>query len=212
MRNQYLDMSITYDFSDRTEILDGTMINDCLDINENNEVIVNADKVREYVDKVARKYNTFGDARNFKTSLGNDIVVSGGDYGWLMNRPAETEELVEIIKQRESVTRQPIYTQTGVKREVDDIGNTYVEIDYTSQHMWFYKEGNLIVETDVVTGDMSKDYGFLSGTFPIVFKKRDTTLTGEDYASPVSFWMPFYRNVGIHDASWRKGEQYVCNQ
>lgn len=35
-------------------------------------------------------------------------------------------------------------------------------------------------------------------------KQRDSVLIGEDYASPVSFWMPFIKNdIGLHDASWR---------
>lgn len=29
-------------------------------------------------------------------------------------------------------------------------------------------------------------------------------LRGEDYETPVSYWMPFNGNVGLHDASWRK--------
>ncbi len=32
---------------------------------------------------------------------------------------------------------------------------------------------------------------------------RDYTLTGQDYNSEVSFWLPFNGDVGIHDASWR---------
>ena len=28
-------------------------------------------------------------------------------------------------------------------------------------------------------------------------------LKGDDYASPVSFWMPFNGGIGIHDANWR---------
>ena len=28
-------------------------------------------------------------------------------------------------------------------------------------------------------------------------------MRGENYASPVTYWMPFCNNVGMHDASWR---------
>ena len=35
-------------------------------------------------------------------------------------------------------------------------------------------------------------------------KEEDATLVGEDYKTPVDYWMPFYGGVGIHDAdSWR---------
>ena len=39
-------------------------------------------------------------------------------------------------------------------------------------------------------------------------------MTGETYATPVKYWMPFNGNIGMHDASWRKefgGEIYRTN-
>ena len=33
------------------------------------------------------------------------------------------------------------------------VGGTYVEISINQQHMWYYKNGKLVVETDVVTGN-----------------------------------------------------------
>ena len=33
--------------------------------------------------------------------------------------------------------------------------------------------------------------------------EKNTVLRGADYASPVSFWMPFNGGVGFHDAPWR---------
>ena len=39
--------------------------------------------------------------------------------------------------------RAPVYEQTALYRGADDIGNTYIEIDYTKQHMWYYKDGAL---------------------------------------------------------------------
>jgi len=39
-------------------------------------------------------------------------------------------------------------------------------------------------------------------------------LTGPGYAADVKYWMPFYGNIGVHDASWRRsfgGEIYKRN-
>ena len=47
-----------------------------------------------------------------------------------------------------------------------------------------------------------------------MYKERNATLVGEGYSSPVKYWMPFYANVGIHDASWRTtfgGSEYLNN-
>ena len=40
--------------------------------------------------------------------------------------------------------------------------------------------------------------------FGLTYKQKDATLNGENYSTPVSFWMPFNGNVGMHDATWRK--------
>ena len=89
-----------------------------------------------------------------------------------------------------------------------------MEISLDQQHMWFYKDGQLIVETDVVTGCHNRGWDTHTGVYAIMYKERDATLVGEGYNSAVSYWMPFYANVGIHDASWRSsfgGSIYLNN-
>ena len=97
-----------------------------------------------------------------------------------------------------------MFNQTAeVKSETYDIGDTYVEVDYTNQHMYFYENGKLKLETDVVTGNVSRNNGSPDGVYKIVYKERDATLVGENYASDVNYFMVFAYNVGFHDASWR---------
>ena len=35
------------------------------------------------------------------------------------------------------------------------------------------------------------------------YTQKDATLNGENYSTPVKYWMPFNGNIGMHDASWR---------
>ena len=74
---------------------------------------------------------------------------------------------------------------------LDDIGNTYVEIDYTSQHLWYYKDGSLVTDTGIVSGNISRGNGSPDGIFKIAYKQKDATLVGENYASDVRYFMPF---------------------
>ena len=164
--------------------------------------------------ELAKKYDTFGYPRQFKTSTGETITVSGGDYGWLMARNDTTTKLIEAIKSGKSQTIEPEYTYKGYVRDTNDIGNTYVEVSLSAQHMWFYKNGQLLVDTDVVTGNHNLGHDTKTGIYAIMYKERNATLVGEDYSSPVKYWMPFYANVGIHDASWRTtfgGSEYLNN-
>lgn len=202
--NKIAEAEITYEFGEDIEVLDGSQISKWLSVTEDYNVTLDKNGVKEYVDYIGKTYNSFGRTRTFKTSYGTTIKVQGGDYGWWLNRPLEVSELTELILNGEKLKREPAYFQTAQQYGDDDIGNTYVEVNLTAQHLFFYKKGKLILETDFVSGNLSKNYGTPSGTYPVQYKERDATLNGENYSTPVKYWMPFNGDIGFHDASWRK--------
>lgn len=202
--NRMAGTKIRYEFGEDIEILDGNKISEWISIDKKFKVHFDTEGVKEYVDYIGKTYNSFGRTREFKTSYGDVINVKGGDYGWWLNRSAETAELVELIQKGEQLTKAPVYYQTAQQYGKDDVGDTYVEVNITAQHLFFYKDGELVVDTDFVSGNLSKDYGTPSGTYPVQYKENDATLVGEDYATPVKYWMPFNKNIGFHDANWRK--------
>ena len=201
--NRYAGTKITYEFGDATEVLDGARISEWLTLDEDYKVTLDETKIKEYVDYIGKNYNSFGRRRTFKTSYGDVIKVEGGDYGWWLDRASEVKELTELIKNGEQTVKKPVYFQTAQQYGEDDIGNTYVEVNLTAQHLFFYKDGELIVESDFVSGNVSKDYATPTGTYPVQYKENDAILVGEDYETPVKYWMPFNRNIGFHDATWR---------
>ncbi len=202
--NKIAGTKITYEFGDDTEILDGSRISKWLSVDDDYTVNLNADGVKEYVDYIGKTYNSFGRVRTFQTSYEKVLQIKGGDYGWWLNRIKEVSEITELILNGEQLVREPAYYQTAQQYGQDDIGNTYVEVNLTAQHLFFYKEGELIVEADFVSGNLSKGWGTPTGTYPVQYKENDATLTGEDYSTPVKYWMPFNSNIGFHDAPWRK--------
>ena len=212
--NQYVQSKITYVFEEKEEILDGETINKWLTVNEDLDLVINEKLVREYIKDLSKKYNTVGITRNFKTSIGKIVEVKGGYYGWKINTEDETKELLENIKLGKTIEKEPIYTQEGLDRGENDIGDTYVEINITKQHLWFYKDKKLITQGDIVTGDPNKGYSTKVGTYMLNYKEKESTLTGPNYEAKVKYWMPFNGNIGIHDASWRYsfgGEIYKRN-
>lgn len=201
--NKFLNVTVTLDFADRQEVINGEVMKDWLTTDENGAVDLSQDKVKEYVQSLKYKYDTFGSTREFQTANGGRITVSGGDYGWVIAPNDTTAKIIETIKAGESKTIEPEYTYTAYRREKDEIGNTYVEISIQQQHMWFFKDGQLLVSTDVVTGNHSRGLDTHTGVYAIMYKERDATLVGQGYNSGVSYWMPFYANTGIHDSDWR---------
>lgn len=213
--NRYLNSEIIYDFGDRQEVVDGTLISEWLLPGSATEVTLDEQAVSDYVDEMANTYDTLFGTRQFKTSTGNTVTVAGGDYGWKIDRQKEKEALIEIIKTgNQKVTRTPIYEYEGWCRDQYDIGNTYVEVNLTKQYLWFYVEGKLVTEGSIVSGTGSNSHATPEGTYRIDYKQANAVLRGPGYACPVSYWMPFNCGIGIHDAVWRSafgGSIYVYN-
>lgn len=212
--NKYTSLKITYDFGNKKEVLDGSIINNWLSVDENFNILFDEKKIKDYLNTLSNNYDTVGKTREFVTSLGTTKKISGGDYGWQINSDEEVQDLIEVIKDGNSLTKEPIYKQDAFSHDNNDIGNTYVEVDMTKQHLWFYKNGSLVVDGDVVTGNVSNNNSTPTGIYKLKYKERDATLKGEGYSASVNFWMPFNGGVGIHDASWRSvfgGKIYMTN-
>ena len=145
-----------------------------------------------------------GVKREFTSIAGNHVTVEGGTYGWKIDQEAEVSKLIGQIKKGKQEKREPEYEHIAKSRKEFDIGDTYVEVNLSAQHMWFYKDGKTLVSTPVVTGDVSKGRGTPTGVYYILYKTTDYTLTGQGYESKVDYWLPFTQmGVGIHDSSWR---------
>ncbi len=200
--NKYVKTKITYRFGDKKEVLDGSTISQWIS-EKNGKVKLDKKQVEAYVASLRSKYDTIFGTRTFKTSYGSKVTVTGGDYGWWMNSAEETKELIRQIKKGKSGKRTPVYYQTAASYGKPDYGNTYVEVNLTAQHMLFYKNGKKILESDFVSGNPTYGNATPEGVYGITYKERKATLVGENYSTPVDFWMPFNKNIGLHDATWR---------
>ena len=203
--NKLVSAKISYKDINGVEVavLDADTINLWLGVNENFEVWLNEDAVFEYMKELAKSFDTVGKERKFKTSDGNEIVISGGDYGWLVNKTAEKEAVKEIIVNGEMTERTPLFSRNAKTIGETDFGNTYVEVSLDKQKLWFYKDGALVVTSGIVSGNSSLKRDTHKGLYSIKFKEKNATLKGEGYSTPVAFWMPFNGGQGLHDATWR---------
>ena len=214
LADKIASMEITYRFGDQIETLDGGTISQWLVTSEDGSVSVNETPAKEYVASLASKYDTFGRKRSFTTHDGDSISITGGDYGYWMDRVSTRQELIAQILSGESAELTPVYYGKAVSYGENDIGNTYVEVNIGDQHLWVYKDGEVVNETDFVSGGLFKGNGTPEGAYAITYKEKDATLVGEGYESSVKYWMPFNGNIGLHDASWRDkfgGHIYYMN-
>lgn len=201
---QYTDLRIVYHFGQQDEVIDGSVLSQWLVVDEEtNKVSVSEEEIDDFVVMLRKKYDTIFRSREFQTSYGKTITIEGGDYGWWMNYSQEQEELKEMIKNGESGERIPVYYQTAAVYGSQDYGNTYIEINLTAQHLFLYVDGEKKMESAFVSGNASRGFDTPAGIYGITYKEQDAMLVGENYETPVSYWMPFNGNIGLHDAIWR---------
>ena len=211
--NSWLATSITYDWNGTEVILDCNTLKDWISIKDG-EPVLDEEQVTQFVKTQAGLYDTYGKKRNFMTSLGVELTLPSGYYGWKTDRDTETKELIELIYEGSSTKREPVYSSTAMQKGTSDIGDSYVEVDITNQHVYLYIDGEVILETDCVTGNISRSCDTPAGVFCLAYKQKGAVLRGRDYETPVTYWMPFYGNYGMHDAYWRSkfgGNIYKTN-
>ena len=95
-------------------------------------VVINEEKIKEYIKTLGIKYDTYGKTRSFKSTTGKNINVLGGNYGWRIDRTKEKEALIkenpdygEVICRCQTITKAEILeainnplgveTLTGIK-------------------------------------------------------------------------------------------------
>ena len=212
--NSLTAANLTYDFVDRQYVVNRDVIKEWLTQDAEGNYTIDETQAAAWVRQMAYETDTFGLAHTFKTSLGPTIELkAGGDYGWVINKDKTTAALVEAVKAGTQGAMEPVYLYSANDRSQNDIGGTYVEICISQQKMWCYKDGQLVVETPVVTGSHATGYDTPAGSvWAIDGKKSDYDFTL--YTAHVMFWLPFNDQVGIHDSSWRSeygGDIYLTN-
>lgn len=156
---------------------------------------------RDIAGKNLTGYNTIGLTYDFVNHKGEEMRVKSQTYGNYIDYDAEGKYLLEAITNKVSEEhRVPILKQS----EEFALDDTYIELDKNEQHIYYYKNGELFLDSDVVTGLPTKRRDTPTGIYFIINKAQDTRLKGESWDVEVDYWMGVtYNGVGFHDASWR---------
>lgn len=93
-------------------MVDGSVISQWITIT-NDDVMLDEEAAREYVNGLARKHDTYGRDRNFTTTMGNTILLKSGSYGWWTDRAGETAALLDSVRKGEQVEKEPLYFARG---------------------------------------------------------------------------------------------------
>ena len=171
------------------------------------QYIWNEAGMTEFLEGLAAVYNKEGPL-DFMTHDDRVITLYSVFKGRMLDIPGTVEEIKRKAMEG-TYFADPVWNIpdeeyiNGIYRPLD-----YVEVDIKAQHVYFYKDGEMIFDTDCVSGTANSNRESDPGIFQIKMKRSPSVLRGlnEDgtpYESHVTYWMPYNGGEGLHDASWR---------
>ena len=172
--------------------------------------VINDEALDTYVQGMADQYSIAGTSGSFKTTHGTTVDLTVSYNGLYVDNDGLKQDIITCLQEGISETRTAPYLPSG-NRDMA-YGGTYVEVDLSSQHLWFYKNGERLLSTSLVSGKVASNWCTPTGIYSIYSKSAGAYLTGADYRTYVNYWMPFHYGYGLHDATWRGsfgGEIYL---
>ena len=220
--NSFLDCGVVYDMGDAMYAVDKSVTSSFVLTDEegvfiydiNGNFMVDDAGIAAFVASLAMEYDTVDTELEFQSTRGDIVSVPYKKYGTQIDQKKECAYLKQAFLEKRVENHVPAYKKEGYVRGKNDIGFTYIEIDMSEQVLYVYEEGELTLQTDIVTGNEKLNWSTPAGVNYVYAKQKNRILRGADYASFVHFWMPVNGGIGIHDATWRGefgGEIYKTN-
>lgn len=216
--NKIFSTKITYTlYNNETYTLDSNTMKNWVVKNDDGYYSIDLDNnIPNFVDELNKKAKYLLTSTEFNaTGLGKINIAFGRKKYAELNKEEEIKRIKEQLEEGKEASFEPIYNPLPNYTNID----TYVELDLTRQRVWMYVNGNCILNTPCVTGNVAGGYATPPGIFYLTYKTTSTYLEGYNgdgskYKSYVNFWMPFNGGIGFHDASWRSnfgGTIYMTN-
>ncbi len=198
--NVWLSADLTYDWNGNGVEIGAAQVRDWIGFTKRGTAELDKSAIRDFVEEQAALYDTYATPRRFHSTTRGTITVSNFAYGWKTDVTETVDAIIEELNSGGTGDREPVWASTAAVKGNNDIGNTYIEVDLSAQHMYLYQNGVMTFDMDVVSGNIGLSYTTPQGIFAVNGKWRNARMVGDVIAS---YWMPFYKGYGIHDAYWR---------
>jgi len=147
--------------------------------------------------------------------------VSGEEQG-VEGTAIDTDSLVNQIvpavnggQTKIAITTHSVPFKTVYNNTINLDFGRYIEINLSMQHLWVYQDHQVVFDSPITSGATGAGFPTVQGLFSVEAKQTDRNLNGYaigyNYNVYVQYWMPFYKDYGMHDASWRSsfgGQDY----
>ena len=183
----YIQCGIVYDMGDQLISLSGKLASGFIKVDNEGKIefdsvgqpAVSEKAIEEFINSLAEEYNTWKKELVFVSTAGEEKIVPYQNYGTEIDVEKETEYLLKAFSEKRSEVHIPEYSHQGIVRGRNDIGDTYIEVNLSEQHVYAYKNGEKVAEGDCVSGNESAGHGTCIGLFAIQGKQSPAVLRGE---------------------------------
>ena len=203
------DMTITVNLPGQQQVL---QVAPLLSLDENNRLVIDEVALAQQIAQWAAAFNKTDTPYLLATYSSGLKPLSFLHCAYTLDQAGLKEKLMTRLQ---NLIASPVSAPYSCTRngEPFEISGTYVEVDLQGQQMTYYKDGEVLVHTDVVTG-LKGVYDTPTGYYKVQTHSPNAWLTGPDYHVFVKYWVGFYLGYGLHDSSWRTiygGNKYVTD-
>lgn len=187
--NKEANFNITYNLADgSTKVIDKDVLLTWMSTDETGRYYRDEEVFKEKITAFVTELNAAVEAGNE-----SDVTFTSGNpknqrevtvhcfisNAWALDVEAETAQLTEEVFNNTTITREPVYSARRFEGD-GALGDTYVEIDLSAQHLWYYEDGILQLESDIVSGTYTDATRRTpGGIYKLNYKQRDRTLRGQ---------------------------------
>jgi len=212
-----LQRTVDYKVQDKVYSLKASDLIKSATVTKDLKVSLDVTDLKNKISDINKTQSTLNKNFQFKTHSGSVISVKGEGYGWALDEDKEAAQLQAAFEKGEKSISASTIIGHGWSGEGygyntttnNGIGDTYAEVSIAEQKIWIYKNGKLVVTTNVVTGKHSTGEDTSKGVWYVLYKRTPSILKGShvgsgSYEVEVQYWAPFTNSgQGFHDASWR---------
>lgn len=198
--------AVTLNYHGTAESLSKETLAALVRVDADGQLSVQADALDDFLARCAEGHRETNKPFILNSYATGPVTIDFLTCDYLVDTEALGEALTEALLKLENAEIEVPYVCTdGVDKDGKpfSLGDTYVEVDIAKQQMTFYKDGELIVHTDVVTG-FRNWRETPTGFYTVQNKDTGCWLSGPDFNVYVEYWVGFIGTLyGLHDASWR---------
>ena len=167
--NAILNTCINFELTDGSVMtLDSEIIKTWVYIDENDKFAFDTEKgILLFVDELAAKISEVNKNMHFVASDSDKLVTVNvpSNVRAQLDKEAQIEDIKLLLGSPNTLNIRPLYD----RELISDMFGNHIELDLSMQHIWFYKDGKLLVDTPCVTGCVRDGNDTPTGVFFLLF-------------------------------------------